>query len=120
MTDHCNLRCFYCMPEEDYDFSPASRLMHATEVSRLANIFVSLGVKKIRLAGGEPLVRKDAAQIIESLSQLPVELVTTTNATRIHEFIPVLKSSSIKTVNLSLDSLQPEKFPVAPGCRQRI
>ncbi|HEY4935573.1 MAG TPA: GTP 3',8-cyclase MoaA [Puia sp.] len=110
LTDNCNLRCLYCMPEEDYAFAAASRLMQKEEVVKIASVFVNEGVTKIRLTGGEPLVRKDAANIIESLSELPVELVMTTNATRIHEFINVLKSSSIKTVNVSLDTLQPDKF----------
>jgi GTP 3',8-cyclase len=110
LTDNCNLRCFYCMPDEDYDFTPAARLMQTDEVEQLAKLFVKEGVTKIRLTGGEPLVRKDAAKIIESLSLLPVELVMTTNATRIHEFISVLKASKIRTVNISLDTLQPEKF----------
>src|SRR6478735_8246465 len=90
LTDNCNLRCFYCMPEENYDFTPTSRLMQAGEVEQLARLFVQEGVTKIRLTGGEPLVRKDAGKIIESLSELPVELVMTTNATRIHDFISVL------------------------------
>jgi GTP 3',8-cyclase len=110
LTDNCNLRCFYCMPDEDYDFAPAARLMQTPEVEQLSRIFVEEGVTKIRLTGGEPLVRKDAAKIIESLSRLPVELVMTTNATRIHEFIDVLKASNIQTINISLDTLQPEKF----------
>jgi GTP 3',8-cyclase len=110
LTDNCNLRCFYCMPDEDYDFAPAARLMQTSEVEQLSRIFVEEGVTKIRLTGGEPLVRKDAAKIIESLSLLPVELVMTTNATRIHEFIDVLKASSIQTINISLDTLQPDKF----------
>src|SRR5664279_1211581 len=110
LTDNCNLRCFYCMPDEDYDFTPAARLMQAEEVEQLARLFVTEGVTKIRLTGGEPLVRKDAAKIIESLSALPVELVMTTNATRIHDFISALKTSSIKTINISLDTLQPDKF----------
>lgn len=110
LTDNCNLRCFYCMPEEDYDFTPASRLMQPYEIETLAKIFVAEGVKKIRLTGGEPLVRKDAAQIISSLGNLPVELALTTNATRIHEFLPVLEESGIRNVNISLDTLQPDKF----------
>ncbi len=73
LTDNCNLRCFYCMPDEDYDFTPAARLMQTDEVQQLAKLFVQEGVTKIRLTGGEPLVRKDAAKIIESLSALPVE-----------------------------------------------
>jgi len=110
LTDNCNLRCFYCMPDEEYDFTPAARLMQTEEVEQLAGLFVMEGVTKIRLTGGEPLVRKDAAKIIESLSALPVELVMTTNATRMHEFINVLKDSSIRTINISLDTLQPDKF----------
>ena len=110
LTDNCNLRCFYCMPEEDYDFTPASRLMQADEIETLAKSFVEQGVKKIRLTGGEPLVRKDAVKIILALSKLPVKLTMTTNATRLHDFIDVLKEANIKSVNISLDTLQPEKF----------
>lgn len=110
LTDNCNFRCFYCMPEEDYDFTPASRLMQPAEVLALAKTFVEQGVKKIRLTGGEPLVRKDAAEIILALGKLPVELVITTNGTRIVEMLPVLIEAGIKTVNISLDTLQPEKF----------
>jgi len=98
------------MPEEDYDFTPASRLMQPAEVLALAKTFVEQGVRKIRLTGGEPLVRKDAADIILALGKLPVELVITTNGTRIAEMLPVLIEAGIKTVNISLDTLQPEKF----------
>ena len=110
LTDNCNFRCFYCMPEEEYDFTPASRLMQTDEIVQLAKIFVEQGVKKIRLTGGEPLVRKDAASIISELGKLPVELVITTNGTRIAEMLPVLKEAGIKSINISLDTLQPEKF----------
>lgn len=110
LTDNCNFRCFYCMPEEEYDFTPVSRLMQTAEIIKLAEIFVANGVKKIRLTGGEPLVRKDAAQIISALGKLPVELVMTTNGTRIAEMLPVLKEAGIKSINISLDTLQPEKF----------
>ena len=79
LTDNCNLRCFYCMPEEEYTFTPASRLMQVDEIRSLAEVFVKEGVKKIRLTGGEPLVRKDAADIILKLSELPVNLTITTN-----------------------------------------
>ena len=99
LTDNCNFRCFYCMPEEEYDFSPASRLMQTGEIVALAKIFVEQGVKKIRLTGGEPLVRKDAAEIIAALGKLPVELVITTNGTRIAEILPTLLEAGIKTIN---------------------
>lgn len=110
LTDNCNFRCFYCMPEEEYDFTPASNLMQPGEIEALAKIFVEQGVKKIRLTGGEPLVRKDAADIILSLSKLPVQLTLTTNGTRLHDFVPVLEHAGIKSLNISLDTLQPEKF----------
>jgi cyclic pyranopterin phosphate synthase len=110
LTDNCNFRCFYCMPEEEYDFTPASRLMQTDEIVSLAKLFVANGVKKIRLTGGEPLVRKDAGNIITALGKLPVELVITTNGTRISELLPQLLAANIKTINISLDTLQPEKF----------
>ncbi len=110
MTDNCNLRCFYCMPEEDYEFTPASRLMQPDEIESIAKIFVAQGVNKIRLTGGEPLVRKDAADIIMRLSKLPVNLTITTNGTRLHEFADVLENAGIKSLNISLDTLNKEKF----------
>ncbi len=110
LTDNCNLRCFYCMPEEEYVFTPASQLMQADEILSLAKIFVAEGVDKIRLTGGEPLVRKDAAEIIRSLSKLPVSLTLTTNGTRLHEFVDVLKEANIHSLNISLDTLQADKF----------
>lgn len=110
LTDNCNFRCFYCMPEEEYDFTPASRLMQPDEILTLTKIFVEQGVKKIRLTGGEPLVRKDAAEIITELGKLPIELVITTNGTRIAEMLPTLVAAGIKSINISLDTLQPEKF----------
>lgn len=110
LTDKCNLRCFYCMPEEDYTFAQTEKLMTAEEIISLSKIFVSEGVTKIRLTGGEPLIRKDSAKIISALANLPVELTMTTNGIRIHHFIEVLKKSGIRSVNISLDTLQSDKF----------
>ena len=110
LTDNCNLRCFYCMPEEEYDFTPASKLMQPAEIETLAKIFVQQGVKKIRLTGGEPLVRKDAAAIILALSALPVELTLTTNGARLHEFADTFKQAGIRSINISLDTLKADKF----------
>ena len=110
LTDNCNLRCFYCMPEEEYEFTPTSRLMQAEEIEALAKIFVTQGVNKIRLTGGEPLVRKDTANIILRLSKLPVKLTLTTNGTRLHEFADTLEQANIKSLNISLDTLQADKF----------
>jgi len=110
LTDNCNLRCFYCMPEEEYDFTPTSKLMQAGEIEALAKTFVNLGVNKIRLTGGEPLVRKDAGEIMLALSKLPVKLTLTTNGSRLHEFVDTLQQAGIRSLNISLDTLQPEKF----------
>ena len=110
LTDNCNLRCFYCMPEEDYTFTPASQLMQVNEIRQLAEIFVKEGVNKIRLTGGEPLVRKDAAEIISTLSELPVNLAITTNGTRLHDFLDVLKRAKISSINISLDTLHEDRF----------
>jgi len=110
LTDNCNLRCFYCMPEEDYLFMPNNKLMQADEIITIARMFVDQGVTKIRLTGGEPLVRKDAQEIIKALGNLGVELTITTNATRVHHFIDVFEAAGIQSVNISLDTLQKEKF----------
>ncbi|OIQ93633.1 cyclic pyranopterin monophosphate synthase 1 [mine drainage metagenome] len=110
LTDNCNLRCFYCMPEENYSFMPNSHLMQAEEINQLAKTFVQLGTTKIRLTGGEPLVRKDAADIIKKLSLLPIKLSLTTNGVRIHEFIDVFREANITSINVSLDTLQEDKF----------
>lgn len=110
LTDNCNLRCTYCMPEEDYEFTPVSRLMQADEIETISKIFVENGVNKIRLTGGEPLVRKDAANIIERLAKLPVKLTMTTNGTRVHDFIDLFEACNIKSLNISLDTLDRDKF----------
>lgn len=110
ITDNCNLRCFYCMPEESYAFMPNQQLMQADEIMQLARLFVAQGVNKIRLTGGEPLVRKDAAEIIRSLGTLGVELTITTNGTRVQHFIDDFETAGMRSVNISLDTLQKDKF----------
>ncbi|WP_268224007.1 GTP 3',8-cyclase MoaA [Sinomicrobium oceani] len=110
LTDVCNLRCFYCMPEEDYDFTPESRLMQVDEITHIARTFVDMGVTKIRLTGGEPLARKDAAEILKQLSDLPVTLTMTTNATLLHRYMDILEGCGVRSLNISLDTLKPEKF----------
>lgn len=110
LTDNCNLRCFYCMPEEDYHFMPNQQLMQAEEIIQIAKIFVDQGVTKIRLTGGEPLVRKDAPEIIKALGKLGVELTITTNATRVEHFVDLFEEAGIQSVNISLDTLQKDKF----------
>lgn len=110
LTDVCNFRCQYCIPNEDAQFMPNSHLMQLDEIVGIATQFVNLGIKKIRLTGGEPLARKDAADIILALSKLPVKLTLTTNGSRIHEFIDVFKAAKIRSINVSLDTLDATKF----------
>jgi cyclic pyranopterin phosphate synthase len=109
LTDVCNFRCQYCMPE-DVHFMPSSKLMSADEIDLLATRFVQLGITKIRLTGGEPLVRKDANQIITKLSKLPVELTMTTNGVLLDDYFSVFKEVGIRSINVSLDTLKPDRF----------
>lgn len=110
LTDKCDLRCFYCMPDEEYQFTPTSNLMSSDEIESIVKIFVQQGVKKIRLTGGEPLVRKDAAEILARISQFDIELTLTTNGTQLHNFVEVIKESGIQSLNISLDTLQKDRF----------
>lgn len=110
LIERCNLRCTYCMPEEGVPLSPKSHLMTYEEIYEIAKTFVNHGITKIRLTGGEPLIRKDIPVILEKLATLPVELSITSNAVIIDKFIDVLKTSGVKKINISLDSLDREKF----------
>ena len=115
LTELCNLRCTYCMPAEGIQLSPRSHIMNYDEVFEIAKTFVDYGVTKIRLTGGEPLVRRDADVILKKLATLPVELSITSNAVIIDRFIDVLKECNIKSINVSLDSLDADKFKEAPS-----
>lgn len=110
LTEKCNLRCTYCMPIEGIPLTPAAHLMSADEIFEIASHFVKRGVDKIRLTGGEPTVRKDFNQIIERLSSLPTKLALTTNGLTIHRHIDVLKKADVDVINISIDSLDREKF----------
>jgi cyclic pyranopterin phosphate synthase len=98
------------MPQEGVQLSPAKNLMNADEIFTLAQLFVKNGITKIRLTGGEPLVRKDFPQILSKLATLPVELSITSNAVSIDRYLSLLKSSKVKTVNISLDTLNSKRF----------
>lgn len=110
LTERCNLRCFYCMPEEGVQLRDKEEFMTAEELIHIAKTFVDLGVNKIRLTGGEPLIKKNAEMIIRELGKLPVELAITTNAVIVDRFIDVFKEAGIKSVNVSLDSLKENSF----------
>lgn len=110
LTEKCNLRCTYCMPTEGIPLTPAAHLMSADEIFEIASHFVKRGVDKIRLTGGEPTVRKDFNQIIERLSSLPTKLALTTNGLTINRHIDVMKKADVDVINISIDSLNREKF----------
>jgi len=98
------------MPDERMKFTPEKKLMHADEIVEIAKIFTGLGIQKIRITGGEPLIRKDIPEILRSLSRLPVELSLTTNATQIHNFVDVLKECNVNALNVSLDTFDKDRF----------
>jgi len=110
LLEKCNLRCTYCMPADGIALSPKASLMTAEEIFALAQTFVENGVDKIRLTGGEPLLRKDFPEIISKLAALNISLSITTNGILIDRHIEVLKQSKIKKINLSLDTLVSSKF----------
>ena len=110
LTEKCNLRCTYCMPADGIPLLPSSKLMSADEVFSIAKTFVKHGVSKIRLTGGEPLVRKDFETIARSLSTLPVELAISTNGILVDKHLALFKEIGLNKINLSLDSLDQEKF----------
>jgi cyclic pyranopterin phosphate synthase len=109
VTDRCDFRCVYCMAEE-MQFLPRSEVLSLEEIYRVARAFVELGVNKIRLTGGEPLVRKGILTLVEQLGQLPVELLITTNGSQLPGMATELKRLGVDRLNISLDSLQEDKF----------
>ena len=110
LLEKCNLRCTYCMPADGIALSPKASLMTADEIFSVARTFVENGVDKIRLTGGEPLLRKDFPEIASKLATLGVALSITTNGILIDRHIDVLKQNKINKINLSLDTLVSSKF----------
>lgn len=112
ITDRCNLRCVYCMPPEGVPFVPHPEILHYEEILRLAGIAVSLGITKIRVTGGEPLVRQGVLTLLRQLAALPgVEsLSITTNGVLLPEFAQDLFQAGIKRLNISLDTLSPARY----------
>ena len=114
VTDRCNFRCVYCMPREmfgaDHPFLPYSAILTFEEITRLARIFVDLGVRKIRLTGGEPLVRRELHRLVAMLAELPAEITLTTNGSLLAKNARALKSAGLHRVTVSLDSLDDATF----------
>ncbi len=112
VTDRCNLRCGYCMPEEDYVWLPREQILDFEEISTLADVFMDLGVDKIRLTGGEPLLRRGLPELTRLLAGKPRlrDLALTTNGVLLGEQAPALRAAGLHRVTVSLDTLRPERF----------
>jgi len=110
LTEKCNLRCTYCMPADGVQLTPKNSLMNVDEIFSIAKIFVDHGVNKIRLTGGEPLVRKDFSEILKRLNSLNADLSLTTNGILVDRFIDDFKAYNLRSINVSLDTLQADKF----------
>jgi len=112
VTDRCNFRCTYCMPLDEYEWLEKKEILSFEEITRLTNLFVHLGVEKIRLTGGEPLARRDLDKLVAKLSALPgpPDLCLTTNGSLLAEKVAALKAAGLRRINVSLDSLKPDRF----------
>ncbi len=123
VTDRCDLRCGYCMPKGFHDFEEPEHWLDFDEVERVMAAFGRLGVTRVRLTGGEPLVRKDLPQLAERLSALPgiEDLSLSTNATRLTKHAHALKAAGISRINVSLDSLRADRFKdITQGKLQKV
>ncbi len=114
VTDRCNFRCVYCMPKEvfgrDYLFLERRELLTFEELERLARVFVAEGVEKIRITGGEPLLRRDLERLVEALARLDVDLTLTTNGSLLPKKAQILANAGLRRVTVSLDSLDDAAF----------
>jgi cyclic pyranopterin phosphate synthase len=112
VTDRCNLRCQYCMPETDYVWLPREDLLHFEEISRLVDVFIGVGVDRLRLTGGEPLLRRNLDALVEMLVAKPAlrDLALTTNGILLADQVTGLKTAGLKRVTVSLDTLRHDRF----------
>ncbi len=112
VTDRCNIRCFYCMPAENVRFKPRRELLSFEEIERFVRVVAGLGVDKIRLTGGEPLVRHDVALLVERIARVPGirDIALTTNGILLADQAQALKDAGLKRLNISLDSLDHDTF----------
>jgi len=121
VTDRCNLRCLYCMPEEEYLWLPRQSILDYEEIGRLVEVFSAVGVSKVRITGGEPLLRRDLTRLIALLAQNPriAERAITTNGILLSRYAAALRDAGLDRVTVSLDTLRPERFHELAG-RARI
>jgi GTP 3',8-cyclase len=117
VTDRCNFRCFYCMPQEAMEWQPKTEILTYEEILRLTEVFVSLGINKLRVTGGEPMVRRDVESVIERLAAIPgvADLAMTTNAHFLRGRADKLKKAGLQRITISLDSLTPDRFALLTG-----
>ncbi|EJQ52382.1 molybdenum cofactor biosynthesis protein A [Bacillus cereus BAG6X1-2] len=126
VTDRCNFRCRYCMPEEifgrDYAFLSNDKILSFDEIERITRIFVSLGVRKLRITGGEPLLRKNLPELIQRLNEIDgvEDIGLTTNGSLLKKFAPDLYKAGLSRVTVSLDSLNEERFSYLNGNRSKV
>ncbi|WJE26299.1 GTP 3',8-cyclase MoaA [Bacillus cereus] len=126
VTDRCNFRCRYCMPEEifgrDYSFLSNDKILSFDEIERITRIFVSLGVTKLRITGGEPLLRKGLPELIQRLNEIDgvEDIGLTTNGSLLKKFAPDLYKAGLSRVTVSLDSLNEERFSYLNGNRSKV
>ncbi|MGM2508530.1 GTP 3',8-cyclase MoaA [Bacillus cereus group sp. BceL035] len=126
VTDRCNFRCRYCMPEEifgpDYSFLSNDKILSFDEIERITRIFVSLGVRKLRITGGEPLLRRGLPQLIERLNKIDgvEDIGLTTNGSLLKKFAPDLYKAGLSRVTVSLDSLEEERFFYLNGNKSKV
>lgn len=126
VTDRCNFRCRYCMPEEifgpDYSFLSNDKILSFDEIERITHIFVSLGVRKLRITGGEPLLRRGLPQLIERLNKIDgvEDIGLTTNGSLLKKFAPDLYKAGLSRVTVSLDSLEEDRFFYLNGNRSKV
>src|SRR6266851_4413143 len=112
VTDRCNLRCEYCMPEEEYTWLPREDVLHFEEMSALVDVFLALGVDKVRLTGGEPLLRRDLPALVRMLATKPglSDLALTTNGVLLADHASALAAAGLRRVTVSLDTLRADRF----------
>jgi len=112
VTDRCNLRCSYCMPEPDYVWLPREDILQFEEIERLVDVFTALGVDKVRLTGGEPLLRRDLTDLVDSLAHRTAirDLAMTTNGVLLATHARALRQAGLHRLTVSLDTLQPQRF----------
>src|SRR6266481_1357126 len=112
VTDRCNIRCFYCMPDENVRFLPRREILSFEELERFVRVVARLGVNKLRLTGGEPLVRSDLPRLVERLAAVPgiEDIALTTNGILLEEHAQALRDAGLARINISLDALSEETF----------